>query len=163
MVRNIVEVVEDKCEEGRFPDQNFRSQIYRDRVGFEEARSIVENTISSANFARISRVDLFNHLVYWRTTGQTQMTSHVISKPEMVTTTTNHYRSEVRPVINEVRTSTVQQVPQPVVTSNYTTSTYTPYTGAKSVSNTKYLFNYQAPKEYFHPDMYAQGVQQPRY
>lgn len=87
LVRNIVQVVEDKCEEGTFKDTNFRNQIYRDLVGFEEARSIVESNIGTGNFVRVNHVDLYNNLVLWRGSGMTQ---HIVSKPEFKTTT-HHY------------------------------------------------------------------------
>jgi hypothetical protein len=138
-------VVEDKCEEGTFKDANFKNQIYRDLVGFEEARSIVENNIASGNYARVNHVDLYNNLVLWKGARTTQ-----------------HYESNVRPVVNEVRTvsyqapivtrdvvTTAYQVPvttSNLVTTNYTTNTYTPFAGAKNTKNTKYMFNYQAPK-----------------
>ena len=52
MVRNIVNVVEDKCEEGRFPglDTNppsaLSSRIRAPGVGFDEAKRIVKQTIA---------------------------------------------------------------------------------------------------------------------
>jgi hypothetical protein len=152
LVRNIVQVVEDKCEEGAFKDANFKNQIYRDLVGFEEARSIVENNIAGGNYVRVNHVDLYNNLVLWKGARTTQHVGGI----------TQHYESNVRPVVNEVRTvsyqapvvtkevvTTAYQVPvatSNVVTTNYTTNTYVPFAGAKSTKNTKYMFNYQAPK-----------------
>ena len=43
MVRNIIEVVEDKCENGRFPangPNNFRDRLYRNSRSFEEAINV---------------------------------------------------------------------------------------------------------------------------
>ena len=116
-------------------------------VGFEEARNIVESTIAGGNFARVNHVDLYNNLVLWKG-GRTVQT-------------TQHYESHVRPVVNEVRTASYQvplqtkevittyQAPivtTNVATSNYTTNTYKPFAGATSTKNTKYMFNYKAPK-----------------
>lgn len=188
MVRNIVEVVEDKCEEGLYRDENFRANIYRDRVGFSEARSIVEGAMLSTGH-RVNRVDLYNHVLPWgsghHTHHQTHHQnvhhqnvhhqnvhheqSHVVSRPEVVNTF-NHYESNVRPVVIEPRVQALppvttttntnfvaNRVSQPVVTSNanFRTNSYTPYNaGISSTSkNSKYMFNYQQPKEYFHPDM----------
>ena len=39
MVRNIVHILEDKCENGKFPP-NFEAKIYQ-KVGFIEAKKIV--------------------------------------------------------------------------------------------------------------------------
>ena len=165
LVRNIFEVVEDHTEQGLYRDEGFRSQIYRDRVGFREGRDLVENAIANSGYSRVSRVDLYNHLVPWRTGSQgwTHQQNHVISRPEVVTTT-NHYESNVRPVVIEPRvqqaqvtTHTTNTYQAPVVTSNIsnTVNRYEPFNAGISTTskNTKYLFNYQQPKEYFHPDM----------
>lgn len=39
MVRNIVNVVEDRCEEGIFPEE-FREKI-RQNIGFQEAKQVI--------------------------------------------------------------------------------------------------------------------------
>lgn len=190
LVKNICQVVEDKCEEGTFKDARFRDQIYRDRVGFAEARNIIANTRAEHNFVPINHIDLYNHLISVRRQAGWRE-EHVVSKPEYMTTT--HHESYVRPVTtNQVVTSSyeaarpvvttthqeyrpayhethVSSIPQtttfnktytvPQVTTNTTTTGavyHNSYQPMPSAKKSNYMFNYIAPKENFHPDMYAE-------
>lgn len=65
MVRNIVNVVEDKCAEGRFPE-HFSSTI-RQLIDFNEARRLVSEQLSSSEIVRLNRVDLFKNLIKSKT------------------------------------------------------------------------------------------------
>lgn len=61
MVRNIINVVEDRTEQGQLQEP-FRSRI-RENVGFTEARRIVNNEIEGVERTRLNRVDLNRNLI----------------------------------------------------------------------------------------------------
>lgn len=61
MVRNIVNVIEDRCEEGLFYD-SFRDRI-RKNIGFSEAKKVVREELENPQVVRLARVDLETNLV----------------------------------------------------------------------------------------------------
>lgn len=80
MVRNIVNVIEDRCEQGQFPEE-FRTRI-RQNIGFAEARRIAQDELNQPERVRINRVDLWRNLVKSKITkfagqtlGQTNFTT----------------------------------------------------------------------------------------
>ena len=165
MVKQIFGNIEDRA--GGFPG-DFRSQAYQDGLGFAGARRLVQHEMIR-NPPQVNRVDYSSYL----RGGNTQIREqHVYSQPEVIQTTTNHYESNVRPVVVQQERQVLQQPPMIAHTTSNTyqvpaqvtstetrafTSSYQPFNyGGSTTSgnkNTKYMFNYQAPKEYFHPDM----------
>jgi hypothetical protein len=61
MVRNIVNVVEDKCEEGRFPGE-FGNKI-RNLIGFNSARKLISEELTSYDRVKLNRIDLMRNTI----------------------------------------------------------------------------------------------------
>lgn len=89
MVRNVINVIEDRCEEGVFPEE-FRERI-RQNVGFDEARKVILTEYDQPQVVRVNKVDLQNNIVkskisqfqrqtYGQTYGQTAQ-SYIIGMP----------------------------------------------------------------------------------
>jgi hypothetical protein len=61
MVRNIINVVEDRCEEGQFPEE-FRNRV-RQNIGFSESRKIVQDEWNNPERVQVNSIDLWGNLV----------------------------------------------------------------------------------------------------
>eukprot|EP00919_Chromeraceae_sp_WS-2016_P078184 GHVR01185043.1.p1 GENE.GHVR01185043.1~~GHVR01185043.1.p1 ORF type:complete len:105 (+),score=1.42 GHVR01185043.1:449-763(+) len=85
MVRKIVNVVEDKCEEGRFP-QNFANRIKFENLGFAEARNIVRSEYLNGNVPSVDHVDLFRNMIRLKKSSnlRTNRTNSYVSPPSFV-------------------------------------------------------------------------------
>lgn len=129
MVRNVINVIEDRCEQGQFP-QEFRDTI-RQNIGFDEARRIVINEYENPKVVRVNKIDLWRNIVKskisrlqgqtWDQTGQSYNTGFPI----------NTTASYILPTIQQV-----QEVQPIQYQSNYIPSNL-------SQSRNAYSFNYQ--------------------
>lgn len=129
MVRNIINVIEDRCEQGQFPEE-FRDRI-RQNIGFDEARRITIVQYENPQVVRLNRVDLWRNLVKskisklqgqtWDQTGQSYITSYPINP-------TVSYILPTIPQVQEVQPSQYQ--------SNFVPANL-------SQSRNAYSFNYQ--------------------
>ena len=61
MVRNVVNVVEDRCGQGQFAEP-FRSRL-RQNIGFADARRLVSEEQDHADRTKLNRIDLVRNLV----------------------------------------------------------------------------------------------------
>lgn len=110
MVRNIVNVIEDKCEQGRFP-AGFKAAITNRNVGFDQARAEVNNCAKIYNYPFLNKIDLYNNTIRrFTTTTTTNVRPQVVNeiKYEQATTIPT---STIQPV------QFIQQAP-PIVTSS---------------------------------------------
>lgn len=129
MVRNIINVVEDRCEQGQFP-QEFRERI-RQNIGFDEARRIAIAEYDNPQVVRLNKVDLWRNIVkskISRLQGQTwdqTRQSYITSNPMKATTS---YIIPAHQQVQEIQPSQFQ--------SNYAP---TNLSGSKNA----YSFNYQ--------------------
>lgn len=100
MVQDVVDTVEDYCEEGRFPEP-FASRIHQRNLSFGDARRLIHETITENRIPVPDRVDLFTNKVRgWRRTTNTTHTHtnqgninthiHTVQPPTQVVTTTTH-------------------------------------------------------------------------
>ena len=62
MVQDVVDTVENYCEEGRFPEP-FASRIHQRNLSFAEARRLLNDEISQSKVPVPNRVDLFTNKV----------------------------------------------------------------------------------------------------
>lgn len=74
MVQDVVDTVENYCEEGRFPEP-FASQIHSNGLGFTEARQLLNQNIVQNRIPVPNRVDLFTNMVrgYRKVTNTTSI------------------------------------------------------------------------------------------
>lgn len=57
MVRNVIDVIEEKCEQGRFPNE-FRDRLHKNSRTFEEALNVTENYIKEGNLFVPDRINI---------------------------------------------------------------------------------------------------------
>jgi hypothetical protein len=153
MVQDVVNTVEDYCEEGRFPEP-FASRIHQPNLSFNDARRIIGDTIAEGRIPVANRVDLFNNKVWRRTT----------------TTTTTHGGANTVTNINTANvgaanvtttnvTNTVLPASQTYVTTTPASQTYVTTTRAvEPVRGGGYMFNYLPASRTFEPDIFASRV-----
>lgn len=129
MVRNIINVIEDRCEQGQFPEE-FRNRV-RQNIGFSEARRVVQDELNQPERVRINRVDLWRNLVKSKITklagqtlGQTNFTNESFVIPRTVV-------------------SFMRQEPMQVNSSQY----HTAFVAGNEPVKNAYSFNYQRPEQ----------------
>lgn len=91
MVRDVVNTVENYCEQGRFPEP-LASRIHQNNLSFSEARRLTSEAISQSRVPVPNRVDLFTHLVR----GYRQVTGPIV--PPKVQPGTGSYKFIYHPV-----------------------------------------------------------------
>lgn len=64
MVQEVVDVVEEKCEEGRFPEP-FATQIRQRNLSFTDARRLIHEASVNSRWPVPDRIDLYNNKC-WR-------------------------------------------------------------------------------------------------
>jgi hypothetical protein len=93
MVQEVVDTVENYCEEGRFPEP-FATRIHKDNLSFNEARNVIHDTIRQEGIQVRDRVDLLTNKVWKRVTKTT--TTHNVHN--VANTVTNVENTTVIPV-----------------------------------------------------------------
>ena len=125
MVRNIINVVEDRCEEGQFPE-DFRERI-RQNIGFTDARRIIREELNNSERVVINRIDFMRNLVKSKIT---KMAGQTLGQ-------TNYTYGSTVPV--QQTFSVLQTNPNEVNRSQYQTAFVPQNKGEKSA----YSFSYQ--------------------
>eukprot|EP00178_Gracilaria_changii_P001800 TRINITY_DN12518_c0_g1_i1.p1 TRINITY_DN12518_c0_g1~~TRINITY_DN12518_c0_g1_i1.p1 ORF type:complete len:117 (+),score=1.88 TRINITY_DN12518_c0_g1_i1:618-968(+) len=81
MVENIIDVVGDHCEEGRYPEP-FRSNIHQQNYSFRDARKYIKEYALSNQIFVPDRVDIWGNRCWgWRNSHTRIDNHHIIPQP----------------------------------------------------------------------------------